>query len=250
MLGPWTPLVALAGTILPILWVKRWITRRLQELSMRWVGDPDVALTLYFVILLPGVVIHELSHWTMAKMLGVRVHKLSIGPERQPRRKQVSLGSVRVGKVDPLRASLIGLAPLLVGSAAILLIGHLVFGVDDLVRALSTQGIEGIQASLRELIHVGDFALWLYLIFAISNAMLPSYSDMATIRPVLIFLALAAIILLVVVGVPTIPEAVVDAVNTAAGYLATAFGLTLAADAVFVLAIGILTLLTRWVQDR
>jgi hypothetical protein len=217
---------------------------------MRWVGDPDVALTLYFVILLPGVVIHELSHWLMAKTLGVRVQRLRIGPERKPRRKRVSLGSVRVGKVDPVRSSLIGLAPLLVGSAAILLIGHLVFGVDELVRTLGSQGVEGIQAGLLKLVHVSDFALWLYLIFAISNAMLPSYSDMAAIRPVLIFLGLAAVIVFVVVGVPAIPDRVVEGVNAAAGYLATAFGLTLAADAVFMVAIGILTLLTRWVQDH
>lgn len=184
----------------------------------------------------------------MAKALGVRVHKLSIGPERKPRSKRVSLGSVRVGKVDPVRASLIGLAPLLVGSAVILLIGNFVLGIDELAQALGSQGMEGVQAGLLQLVHVTDFALWLYLIFAISNAMLPSYSDMATIRPVLIFLGLAAIIVLVVVGVPAIPDAVLEAVNAAAGYLAMAFGLTLAADAVFMIAIGILTMITRWVQ--
>jgi hypothetical protein len=242
------PLVALALTLLPLLWVKRWITLRLQELSMRWVGDPDVALILYFVIVLPGVVVHELSHWLMASLLGVRVRRFTIGPVRKGRSRRVSLGSIRVGKVDPVRASLIGLAPLLGGSAVILLIGHYVFGVGDLTEAVLAEGVDGILGGLDYLIHVADFGLWLYLVFAVSNAMLPSVSDMATVRPVLIFLAIVAAAVLLVTGIPAIPDEVVNVVNGAAGYLATAFALTLAVDAVFMVIIGVLTVATRWVQ--
>jgi hypothetical protein len=249
MFGPWTPLVALVGTLLPLLWVKRWITQHLQELSMRWVGDPDVALTLYFVILLPGVVVHELSHWLMASLLGVRVRKLAIGPVRKARSKRVSLGSIRVGKVDPVRASLIGLAPLLGGSAVILLIGHFVLGVGELTEAVIAEGVDGILVGVNHLVHVADFGLWLYLIFAVSNAMLPSVSDMVTVRPVLIFLGIVAALVLVVAGIPAVPDEVVKVVNGAAGFLASAFGLTLAADAVFMLIIGTLTWMTRWIQD-
>lgn len=248
MFGLWTPLIALAATLLPLLLVKRWITYQLQELSYRWVGDPDVALLVYFVIVLPGVVIHELSHWLMAKILGVRVSKLSLGPVRRGRSKRVSLGSVRVANVDPLRASLIGVAPLLGGTAVILLIGNLVLGVRELAEMLAGQGLEGLGAGLDQLIHVPDFWLWLYLIFAVSNAMLPSESDMDIIRPVLIFLGLVAAVLLIVSGVPAIPPEVVAGVNAIAGYLASAFGLTLAVDLVFVLVIGLLMWITKWLQ--
>ena len=34
-------------------------------------GDQDLALLLYFVIVLPGIVIHELSHWLAAALLGI-----------------------------------------------------------------------------------------------------------------------------------------------------------------------------------
>jgi hypothetical protein len=249
MFGPWTPFVALAATLLPLLWVKRWITRLLQELSIRWVGDPDVALIVYFVIVLPGVVVHELSHWLMAKVLGVRVRKLSIGPVRTGRSRRVSLGSVRVGKVDPVRASLIGLAPLLGGMAVILVIGNLVLGISELAETMAGQGSDGILAGLEQLVHVPDFWLWLYLIFAISNAMLPSESDMATVRPVLLFLGGVAVVYLVIAGVPTISPEIVQVVNAIAGYLASAFGLTLIADVAFVAIIGLLLLVTRWIQD-
>jgi membrane-associated protease RseP (regulator of RpoE activity) len=249
MADPWMPIVALAGTLLPLFGAKRWITRRLQELSMRWVGDPDVALILYFVVVLPGVVIHEVSHWLAARVLGVRVTRFSIGPVRG-RGQRVSLGSIRVGKVDVVRGSLIGIAPLVGGSAVILLIGMLVLGVDEIAGAVAGQGVDGILAGLGQMARTADFGLWLYLIFAVSNAMLPSDSDMATVRPVLLFLGVVTAVVLIVVGVPQIPPNVTATVDTVATYLAYAFGLTLAVDAIFMVLIGVLTGLTRWWQDR
>jgi hypothetical protein len=250
MLATWMPLIALAATILPLLWAKRWITRQLQELSWLWMGDADAALIIYFVIVLPGVVLHELSHWLMAWALGVPVRKLSLGPVRKGRGSRVSLGSVRVGSVDPLRSSLIGLAPLLGGSAAILLIGYLVLHVDQVAGAMISEGGAGIAEGLRQLAQAGDLGLWLYLIFAISNAMLPSESDMEAVRPVLIFLGLVAAVVLLVAGVPTIPDAIVQGVNVLAGYLASAFGLTLAVDLVFIVVILLLLWLTRWIRGK
>ncbi|MDD3825293.1 MAG: hypothetical protein PHY79_04900 [Anaerolineae bacterium] len=247
MPGLWAPFVALAAALLPLLWVKTWITHSLQELSLRWTGDPAVALVVYFVLVLPGVVIHELSHWLMATILGVRVSKLSLGPVRKGR-NSVSLGSVRVGKVDPLRASLIGVAPLLGATAVILLIGRLVLGLDEVVALLLAGAWEGLGEALGEMVRVADFWLWLYLIFAISNAMLPSESDMSTVRPVLIFLGILAAVLILVNGIPSIPREAVQAVGGVAGYLASAFALTLAADGIFVLVIGLLLWLTRQAQ--
>jgi hypothetical protein len=250
MFGSWTPLVALAATLLPLFLVKRWITQQLQLLSIRLVNDADVALILYFVIVLPGVVIHEVSHWLMALLLGIRVRKFSLGPVRKGRSRRVSLGSIQVSGVDPVRASLIGVAPLLGGSAVILLIGNAVLGVGELAIALSGQGIGGVLAGLGQMTHVADFWLWLYLIFAISNAMLPSDSDMNMVRPVLLFLGIAALVVLIVVGVPAIPEPVVQWVTAIAGYLASAFGLTLATDLVFAVVIVLLSWLMAWILRR
>lgn len=248
MFGAWTPVAALAAALLALLWAYRWITRGLQELSMRWVGDSDVALILYFVVVLPGVVVHEISHLLMALLLRVKVRKFSLGPRRQGRGGRVSLGSIQVGKVDPVRGSLIGLAPLLGGAAVILLIGNQVLGVNELAQALGGQGLDGVWAGLGQVMRVADFWLWLYLMFAVSNAMLPSNSDMQAVRPVLLFLGIVVAIVLVVTGLPAVSTGVVTFVTRAAGYLAYAFGLTLAADLVFMLLIGGLLLVTRRAQ--
>jgi hypothetical protein len=246
--GLWSPFVALAATLLPLLWAKRWTTHSLQELSVRWVGDRDVALVVYFVLVLPGVVLHELSHWATAKLLGVRVSGISLGPVRK-RGNRVSLGSVRVGRVDVVRGTLIGLAPLLAASAAISLIGTLVLGVDELLASAPRGGLELVAAGVRQILDVPDVWLWLYLIFAVSNAMLPSESDMWAVRPLLAFLGLAAAVVVVVSGVPSVSPEVVAAAGVGAAFLASAFGLTLAANVVFGAVIGLLLWITRRLQE-
>lgn len=245
VLGPWMPFFILVVTLLALLWAQRWITRHLQELGMRWLNDPDVVLILYFVAVLPGVVVHELSHWLMAKVLFVRVSWPKLGPVQRGRGRRVSLGSVRVGKVDRGRAGLIGVAPLLGGTAVLLLIGHLVLGVGELSEGIGGQGIEGILDGLGQMAQVADFWLWLYLIFSVANAMVPSESDMATVRPVLIFLGIVAAILLIVTGIPTISPETVQRVNGIAGFLASAFVLTLAVDLLFMALIELMLWFTR-----
>jgi hypothetical protein len=240
MLGPWTPSLILVVTLLAMLWAQRWITRNLQDLGMYWLNDPDVTLILYFVAMLPGVVVHELSHWLMAKLLFVRVSWPKLGPVRKGRSRRVSLGSVRVGKVGRWRAGLIGVAPLLGGTAVILLIGHQVLGVGDLAEGT------GIVDGLGQMVEVADFWLWLYLIFSVANSMMPSESDMATVRPVLIFLGIVAAVLLIVTGTPTLAPDTVQTVNSIASFLASAFVLTLAVDLLFIALIGLMLWFTRW----
>ena len=215
---------------------------------MRWIGDPDVALVLYFVLVLPGVVIHELSHLLMALVLRVRVRRFSLGPVRQARGGRVSLGSIEVARVDPVRGSLIGVAPLLAGSAVILLIGNRVLGISEWAAAFQATGAQGIVDGLQAIARVPDFGLWLYLIFAVSNAMLPSESDMQFVRPVLIFLGIALLVVLVITGFPAIPESAGQRVGRGVGYLASAFGLTLGVDLLFVLLLGLLLGVTRRAQ--
>jgi len=246
--NPWLALAALAVTLLMLLWVTRWITRRLHFLGMRWLNDPDVVLYIYFALILPGVILHELSHWLTAWLLRVPARLPSFGPVRSSSKRggKVSLGSVQVGKADPLRYSLIGLAPLLIGATVIFLIGTRVLGVDK----LTAQGLDGFLAGLGDLLRVPDFWLWLYLIFAVSNAMLPSESDMQPVRPVLVFLGIVAAVAVIVVGLPNVPPAIVTGVSAFAAYLASAFALTLAVDAVFMLFLGLLVLLTDALKPR
>ena len=158
------------------------------------------------------------------------------------------MGSVRVAHTDPLRASLIGLAPLISGSIAILIIGQLILGLGDVGEVLLNGEGGPVWESLLTHLRAPDFWLWLYLIFAVSNAMLPSETDREPWRPVLLFMGLVALLVYLVGWVRqdfgelsrTVPEVVATASLTGLSYLAYAFSLTIAVDAIFIAAIAII----------
>ena len=150
------------------------------------------------------------------------------------------LGSVSVAHTDPFRASLIGVAPLISGSLVILIIGQLILGLGDLGEALVAGEWGAIWESLLVHLRAPDFWLWLYLIFAISNAMLPSETDREPWRPVLLFIGLVAFLSYLTGWVRQMPEVLANASLTGLSYLAYAFSLTIVVDAIFIAVIAIL----------
>jgi hypothetical protein len=218
--------------------MKRWLNRHIQGLGLLLIGDNETAMLLYFVLLLPGIIIHELSHWLAAKLLGVRTGKITLWPSKR-RGNQMRMGSVKVARTDPFRGSLIGLAPLISGSFAILVIGQLILGLGDLGEVLVMGDWGQIWESLLIHLQAPDFWLWLYLIFAVSNAMLPSESDREPWRPVLLFMCLAALFFYLTGWVHQVPEVLANVSLTSASYLAYAFSLTAVADAIFIAIIAV-----------
>jgi hypothetical protein len=249
MFGHWTPLIWLTLTLVPLFFLKRWINRHVQGLGLLLLGDNETAMLLYFVLLLPGILIHELSHWLAANLLGVRTGKISLWPSRRSG-NQMRMGSVRVARTDPFRASLIGVAPLISGSITILIIGQLILGLGDLGEVLPGGEWGQVWESLLTYLKTPDFWLWLYLIFAVSNAMLPSETDREPWRPVLLFMGLVALLFYLTGWVRQIPEVVATASLTGLSYLAYAFSLTVVVDAVFIAAIAVLEVLVSRLTGR
>jgi hypothetical protein len=110
-------------------------------------------------------------------MLGIRVTNFSLGPRRRKNAKTVELGSVSVYSGGTIRDSLVGVAPFVAGTAVLLLVSYMVFDVGALGRVWAAQGWEGFFRTVAVLPKTPDFWLWLYVIFAVSNAMMPSAAD-------------------------------------------------------------------------
>lgn len=233
----WTPLLWLAATLALLLLIERWIHRHLQGVMLLLTGDPDIAVVLYALPLLPGIFVHELSHALAAILLGARVGRISIHPKRTGQR--VQLGFVPVEKTDVVRASLIGLAPLLVGSGVILLIGYWVFDVSTLGGALVTGDLANLIAGLLRALKAPDAWIWAYVIFAMSNTMLPSRSDRQAWAPVILFLLLAGALVWAAGLWPAIVEGVAEPLNIALRWLAMMCALTMAVDLPFALLIAL-----------
>jgi hypothetical protein len=252
----WVPLLGLAVTLALLLLVERWIHRHLQGTMLLLTGDREIAVVLYALPLMPGILLHEISHALVAKLLRVRVGKVSVRPKLADER--IQLGFVPVEETDAVRASLIGLAPLLTGSAIILLIGYLFFDIGGVVGSGigSPADLTDINANallpFRLLTHfVGmlktpDVWLWTYLIFAISNTMLPSESDRQSWTPIVLFLVLAVALAWFAGLGPTILERLREPLSLATRWLTAMYGFTIIADLPFM---GLI-LLVEWTLSR
>jgi hypothetical protein len=212
--------------------LERWIHRHLQGLWLLIFRDADVALVIYSLSMLPGVLLHELSHLLVATLLGVRTGHFSVIPERMED-GTLRLGYVETIKVDFFREAIIGAAPLIIGSAAIIFVGYAWLGVEPVGEALARGDLLGIAQGVRAMTRAADFWLWLYFIFTVSNSMLPSASDRRAWWPVLIVLAILTLFFFYA-GLGSVLIATLwPAVEAAARALASAFTLTIGLNLFF-----------------
>ena len=203
-------------------------------------GDREVAIWLYALPLLPGVILHELSHALAARLVGVRVGRVSVLPVRQGDR--IQLGFVPVERTGPVHTALIGLAPLLVGCLVLVLIGHLGLGLGQVGAALAGADWAKAWAHLKSVIHARDAGVWIYLAFAVSNTMLPSRSDMRAWPVLALFFAgVVGLVLLLDMG-----PALAVPLSATLRWLAAACTLTVLVDLPFFFLI----LLLEWALSR
>ena len=218
-----------AASLVALIPLQRWMTGSLQRILLRLLRNPRWALTAYALVFLPGVTLHEASHWLAARLLGVRATSLSLLP-RLTRGGNLRLGYVQTESVDPVRTSVIGAAPLLSGTAVLWVIGTYVLRWNTLGSAIvEAQGqavIEGLQA----IATVPWWGLWLYLAAAISNTMLPSRSDRAAWGWALLLAVGIGGAVLVIGWGETAASLLEASMRTILGYLAAAFTATAALD--------------------
>ena len=223
-----------------VLLTQRWIHRHLHGLALLITGKPGWAVVLYSLVLFPGVVLHEVSHWLSAKLLGVRTAGMSLLP-KMSKDGSIQLGYVEYYKTPDLgsvRESLIGGAPLLTGAAAILIIAYNIFNLPGLAQILPRLNLTDLLLTLQNLLYTQDFLLWLYLFFAISNAMMPSASDRRAWPTFFLILGIifAAIYLLGLADV--IFTGLLGPATAFFSYLALAFSLTTGVNLLFMFIIG------------
>jgi hypothetical protein len=247
-MDPWLSLVWLVIVFLLMLVMRRWVEAHVQGVAYLLTGHPALALWIFFLIFLPGTLIHELSHWLAAKLLVVPTGSIALWPQTK-NDGSVWLGSIQVARTDPLRNSLIGLAPLISGSLLVTAIGaHL--QLDALGSALLGGNWELAAQVLSRSTSLADFWVWLYLLFAIANRMLPSPADREPWKPVLIFLALLGLVIVGAGWTPQLSPDVRDAILNLVGFLLYAFALTLGIDLLMALLLGLTESLAALVLRR
>ena len=241
----WPPILVFALLVTLLYWLQRWISRHMQGIGVLVSGSANAGMALYWFFVFPGVVLHELSHWLAARLLGVGTGQVRVSPIRQG--QHITLGSVEVQRTDPLRDSLVGLAPFLSGTLVLLAIGYGVFDVQALRTAWELNTWQPVKQVLLGALQVNDAWLWLYLVAAVSNAMMPSPSDRTSWRALLIYMALVVGILLLAGGLPSLSTRTAQTLAGGISVLVYALALALIINVLFAAALAaveaILTLL-------
>ncbi len=172
-----TPWLTFGLSLAALLMVRRWIQRHLFGVGWIIAQEKHLATVIYYLILMPGVFVHEASHWIVAGVLNVKTRRLTVWPEAD-HNGTLEPAFISVEEThNPIYLTLIGLAPFAVGLALVLLISNSLLSLPVFVASLASNDLNTISAAFGTLLSRPDFPLWFYLLFAISNTMLPSRED-------------------------------------------------------------------------
>jgi len=185
-----------------------------------------LATIIFSFLFLPGVGLHECSHWLMAKLLLVKTQRFSLLPE-WTEDGTIRFGFVETSRTDRIRTAVIAAAPLISGISVVTWLAFTYLHLDLTLTGLIHLDTAIIQDGLQVFFGTPDVFLWMYLLFTICNTMLPSPSDYKAWLPIaLIFTLVYILIILISMGSST-GTWLVNTANSIAVILLKAFGIAL-----------------------
>lgn len=121
-----------------------------------------------YLIAMPATAAHELAHAAMAVLLGVRVGRIVLfRPVTDPKTGGVTLGFVEHERADPVRGSLIAIAPVLLVPVLMLAVNRVLLGA----------WIPAEPLNLLSEVHWIKVVAWILLTLCVATAAFPSEGD-------------------------------------------------------------------------
>lgn len=225
-------IVLLSVSMLLLIICRWWIQKRLQGLVVLLGGSRNLSIKLYSVLFLPGVILHEISHFIMAALLAVPTGEISIFPASNPSAtsgSEVSLGSVKVAKTDFIRSTLIGLAPFVSGSIALYALVNIFFA-DVIIAPSLLAGIRLISERASTLLNWQTWVV-IYAILTVANTMFLSRSDIRSWPVVAVFVVIICGLLLLSGFFDSVAQVVLHYATALARSLASSFFFAAVIDA-------------------
>ncbi|MCY3833198.1 MAG: hypothetical protein OXG85_09280 [Chloroflexi bacterium] len=169
----------MVGALGLLLWlfrqIERWLHQHIFKVGWLLTNNYQITTVLYYIVFLPGILLHEFTLWLAAGLLRVRAVRAIQFPATQ------EIGELRLNfvRLSPqsglLRLSLIRLAPFVAGLCALWLIAAQVLDLDQIVDAAKSGELEDLAGAAAKLLRTADFWLWFYFAFTFANTM---FSDL------------------------------------------------------------------------
>ena len=229
----------------PLIFLQRLLHREIQAVFLILTRNAQLTMGIFQFIFLPGVFLHEASHFVMAKILRVPTGRFSILPQPLPDGR-LQLGYVETAKSDSVRDSLIGAAPLITGTLLVAYISIYHLEMRVLWDVLRNGQLNLFWMGIHALPNGQDFYLWFYLTFVISSTMMPSESDRHAWLELVISIGVVFAITLLIGAGPWMLDNVAPFVSNFLNSVAVIFGLSSVVHNLLVLPTALIhKLLTR-----
>jgi hypothetical protein len=221
----WSDFLCLLLLSISLFYLQKMLQREIQAVFLLITRQPEISMALFSLLFLPGILLHELSHFLIAKLLEVPTGTFSIIPRKQ-QGGRIQLGYVETASTDFVRDALIGVAPLVTGVILIAFLGVSRLGINILWDSLVQGQMSLINPAVASIVSHPDFWLWFYLVFAISSTMLPSSSDRRAWLPLILVLAILLILLLLTGVGPWLLSSFITTLRAAMNAIIMVLGIT------------------------
>jgi hypothetical protein len=142
--------------LISLFLLSKFLTKALLRLFFKITKNNKITVNLFFCLFFPGIIVHEMAHLLAAGLLFVRTGDMDLMPKIME--DGIRLGSVEIGKTDPFRRAIIGVAPVLLGLV-------MVFGILFYLQAFAVKNLS---------LYLFSF----YVIFAVGNTLFSSKKDL------------------------------------------------------------------------
>jgi hypothetical protein len=229
-------LLFLLAMLIPLVLLQRGLHREIQTVFLITTRHESMAIWIFSLLFFPGVILHELSHFVTAKLLGVETGKFSLIPQAMPDGR-LQLGYVETARSDTIRDSIVGVAPLIVGGLFIAYAAIYKMYLLDLWDLLRAGQVHLFMIGLQLLPTISDFWLWFYLTFTISSTMMPSASDRHAWLPLSIFAVILPALAILAGAGPWMLENLAPPLNAFLKSVSLIFGLSVVLHIVLIMPI-------------
>jgi len=220
--------------LVPLIFLQRLLHREIQAVFLILTRNPRLTMGIFQMIFLPGVFLHEAGHYLMAKILCVPTGRFSILPQPLPDGR-LQMGYVETARADIVRDSLIGAAPLIVGTIFVAYVSVYQLEMRVLWDVLREGQFNLFWMGIRALPNGSDFYVWFYLTFVVSSTMMPSESDRHAWLELVISVGVLFSITLLIGAGPWMLKSVAPVISNFLSSIAVIFGLSSIVHVVLVL---------------